>query len=165
MKIIYLVIGLVAGGLIGFILTEKWDRKSSPTENPDQQINSELKQISSDWSWPDSLDAVKAAPESHKIIYEDSVVRILQVILEANETEPVHTHKWNSVMWFAQATPMTYFKIGLKDNEYVIEDSITIPQMPQEVLNHGDFMESEEPHAIKNISNGNGIAYRVEFKE
>ena len=68
-------------------------------------------------------------------------------------------------MWFTQATPMKYYRYALKNNKYVVQDSIVIPRMPPEVLNHGDAVAAEEPHAIKNLSNQQGIAYRVEFKK
>ncbi|MBO9566865.1 MAG: hypothetical protein J7621_29095 [Niastella sp.] len=166
MKITYLIIGLLAGGIISFLLTKSFYQTSSPAQSGNPKLaSSDTSLTASSWSWADSLDAVKAAPESHNIIYEDSRVRILQVILEANKTEPVHTHQWKSIMWFTRATPMTYYKIGLTNNAYVIQDSIPIAQMPPAALNHGDTIDAEGPHAIKNTSNQEGIAYRVEFKK
>jgi hypothetical protein len=51
--------------------------------------------------WPDSLDAVTAAPANHKVVFENDKVRILQVIGEPYVLEPLHTHKWPSIMWSA----------------------------------------------------------------
>ena len=68
-------------------------------------------------------------------------------------------------MWFTHATPMIYYKYGFTGNKLIVQDSIQIPQMPAEVLNHGDILDAEEPHAIKNVSKQPGIAYRVEFKK
>jgi quercetin dioxygenase-like cupin family protein len=165
MKITYLIVGLLVGGIVSFFLTKSFYQISSAQPGNPTQASSDTPLTASTWSWSDSLDAVKAAPKSHKIVYEDSTVRILQVTLEANKTEPIHTHKWKSIMWFTRATPMTYYKQGLTNNTYIIEDSIPIPQMPPEVLNHGDVVEAEGPHAIKNTSNEDGVAYRVEFKK
>lgn len=166
MKITYLIAGLFIGGILSFFLTKSFFQTSLPTSSDSRkQTNFDTLHSISKWNWSDSLDAIKEAPNSHKIVYEDSTVRILQVILEANNTEPVHTHQWRSIMWFTQATPMIYYKYGLANNKLIIQDSIPIKQMPKEVLNQGDIMNAEGPHAIKNLSKEAGIAYRVEFKK
>ena len=48
--------------------------------------------------WPDSLDAVVAAPASHNIMLENEQVRVLEVIVRPGEKEPMHHHKWQSIM-------------------------------------------------------------------
>src|SRR5581483_2061971 len=54
----------------------------------------------SSWPWPDSMDAVRAAPRNHKILYEDENVRILSVTVEPGEKENMHFHRWPSVLIF-----------------------------------------------------------------
>jgi len=45
--------------------------------------------------FPEGFDAVQAAPRSHKIIFENSLVRVLEVrIPAAGSTEPMHHHRW-----------------------------------------------------------------------
>jgi hypothetical protein len=51
-------------------------------------------------SWDPALDAVVAAPKNHKVIFENDMLRVLEVTLEANEEEPVHHHRWPSVFVF-----------------------------------------------------------------
>ena len=166
MKIAYLVVGFLIGGIISFALTNSFYQTNSRAYSGElRQPKPDATLIEPKWNWSDSTDAVKAAPQSHKIVYEDSTVRILRVVLESNKMEPIHTHQFKSVMWFTQATPMTYYRYGLTNNNYVIQDSIEIPKMPLEVLNRGDVVDAEGPHAIKNLSKEEGIAYRVEFKK
>ncbi|MFC3559756.1 hypothetical protein [Pedobacter jamesrossensis] len=161
MKTTFLIIGLLIGGLLGFGLTKYFNSNNSK----------ELKVISSkntvaNWNWADSLESVKNAPSSHKIVYEDSKVRVLQVILQPKTVEPIHTHQFKSIMWFTKATPMTYYQYNLsKSGKYEITDSIKIGLMPAEVLNHGEIVEPEKPHAVKNTGSETGIAYRIEFKK
>ncbi len=50
--------------------------------------------------WPPELDAVTAAPNNHKVLFENDRLRVLEVILEPNEEEPVHHHRWPSVFVF-----------------------------------------------------------------
>jgi|SRR5579863_177473 len=45
--------------------------------------------------FPEGYDAVRAAPESHKVIFENALVRVLQVTVPpAGKTEPMHHHRW-----------------------------------------------------------------------
>ena len=45
--------------------------------------------------FPDGYDAVQVAPKSHKVIFENALVRVLQVTVPpAGETEPMHHHRW-----------------------------------------------------------------------
>jgi len=45
--------------------------------------------------FPDGYDAVQAAPNSHKVIFENSLVRVLEVTVPSSgTTEPMHHHRW-----------------------------------------------------------------------
>ncbi len=69
-------------------------------------------------------------------------------------------------MWFTRATPMIYYRYNvLGKDKNTIKDSVSIPQMPANALNVGGLMEAEGPHAVKNLGNIKGLAYRVEFKK
>ncbi|MCV3206969.1 hypothetical protein OHD62_09975 [Mesorhizobium sp. YC-39] len=52
--------------------------------------------------WDPKLDAVIAAPANHKVVFENDRLRVLEVILEPNEEEPTHHHRWPSVFVFDQ---------------------------------------------------------------
>lgn len=53
-------------------------------------------------TWDPTLDAVVAAPKNHRVIFENDSLRVLEVILEPDEEEPVHHHRWPSVFVFDQ---------------------------------------------------------------
>jgi hypothetical protein len=36
------------------------------------------------WTWPPSMDAVVAAPESHRVLFENDDVRVLEVTIHAD---------------------------------------------------------------------------------
>ena len=65
--------------------------------------------------FPDGFDAVQAAPNSHKVIFENEFVRVLEVTVPARgTTEPMHHHRWPS-----------FFLTGIPEAEdriYVITD-------------------------------------------
>ena len=47
--------------------------------------------------FPDGYDAVQAAPNSHKVIFENAFVRVLEVTVPPpGVTEPMHHHRWPS---------------------------------------------------------------------
>lgn len=47
--------------------------------------------------FPDGYDAVQAAPKSHRVIFENALVRVLEVTVPAaGDMEPMHHHRWPS---------------------------------------------------------------------
>jgi hypothetical protein len=50
------------------------------------------------FSFPDGFDAVQAAPKSHKVIFENAFVRVLDVIVSPGTTVPMHHHRWPSLL-------------------------------------------------------------------
>jgi hypothetical protein len=51
------------------------------------------------WTWPDSLDALIAAPGYHTLLLENEAVRVLETRIPTGDTVPVHTHRWPSVYY------------------------------------------------------------------
>lgn len=48
---------------------------------------------------PDSNDAVAAAPEHHKVLLENDMVRVLEATVPLRSKEPPHVHPWPSVFF------------------------------------------------------------------
>ena len=48
--------------------------------------------------FPDGFDAVQAAPKSHRVVFENAFVRVLEVSVVAGETVPMHHHRWPSLL-------------------------------------------------------------------
>jgi hypothetical protein len=46
------------------------------------------------WPWPESLDALTAAPAQHRVLLENQWVRVLDTRIGPGERTPVHTHRW-----------------------------------------------------------------------
>jgi hypothetical protein len=51
------------------------------------------------WPWPDSLDALAAAPAHHQLLLQDQRVRVLQTRIAAKDVVPLHTHRWGGVAY------------------------------------------------------------------
>ena len=49
--------------------------------------------------FPDGFDALQAAPKSHKLIFENAFVRVLEVdVPPAGQSVPMHHHRWPSLV-------------------------------------------------------------------
>lgn len=42
-------------------------------------------------------DALVAAPNHHRLLFENDAVRVLETLIPAGETAPLHTHRWPGV--------------------------------------------------------------------
>ena len=47
--------------------------------------------------WPISTEAVHAAPNNHRVLFENDSVRLLEVTVQPGQTEPLHWHMYPSV--------------------------------------------------------------------
>lgn len=49
--------------------------------------------------WPSELDALTAAPENHKLLFENDSVRVLETWIEPGRITPLHTHGWPASLY------------------------------------------------------------------
>lgn len=117
-------------------------------------------------------DAVKAAPNSHKVLFENDNIRILEVTVEPYGFEPMHTHRYPSVMFGpgneTSQYDIIYYRYDYDSVKHIYFAKDSIKQhggyKPDEG-NEGHYMKPEGPHRIKNLSNARIIAYGAEFKQ
>lgn len=55
-------------------------------------------------AWPQSTDAVAAAPGNHHVLLENDQVRVLDVVVPPHTKEPVHAHCSPSVLYIMEAS-------------------------------------------------------------
>lgn len=111
------------------------------------------------WDYPDELDAVVAAPNSHQVLLENDQVRVLEVTLEPGAHEPEHTHRWPSVMITDQPVRIRYFT----GQELTHESP---DPMPEESLPRTSWLGPEGPHSVHNLDQTKRMhAFRIEFKQ
>jgi hypothetical protein len=96
--------------------------------------------------FPKEKDAVAAAPGNHKVLLENDKVRVLDVTVAPGEVEPVHAHRWPSVLYVMAAGDF----IDRDANGKVIFDTRTLatPLVFPLVM----FKEPEAPHTVENLS-------------
>jgi hypothetical protein len=111
------------------------------------------------WPWPDSLDAVIAAPQYHRLVLENDRVRVLDTRIPAGDIVPVHTHRW----------PAIYYTIAPGDfvrrdgNGNLLFDSRTVPGMLS--ASAANWIECLPPHSVENVSAGEIHLISVELKD
>jgi hypothetical protein len=70
------------------------------------------------WHWPESMEAVRAAPKNHKVLFENDHVRLLEVRVQPGETENMHGHIWPSVFAFDAVQPKGTNRIIDSDTQH-----------------------------------------------
>lgn len=111
---------------------------------------------------PANFDAVAAAPGSHRVLLEDDKIRVLRVEVAPGATEPVHNHRWPSVMYFERPQPITYITYKVVDGKLVETGRIDAPALEVAQTVRG---EPEGLHAVLNRGSTAFLAVRFEFKD
>jgi hypothetical protein len=114
-----------------------------------------------EWPWPDSLDALAAAPNAHHVCFENDRVRVAEVVVPPGETDPVHTHHWPSVMLVDGAARIRHYD---GDGDVVSELPERPTTSPLRSPRHIEWFEPEGPHAVENDDTVPFHAVRVELK-
>ena len=109
-----------------------------------------------DWTWPPSMDAVVAAPGSHRVLFENDDARVLEVTIAPGHREPEHTHRDPSVM----------IVDGLARIRYYLGGTLTFssPPDPGPAGTRVSWMAPEGPHSVENVDDHPYHAIRVELK-
>ena len=109
-------------------------------------------------AWPDSLDAVKAAPKNHRVILENQHVRVLDVTVAPGEREPLHAHCLPSVMYLMQeGVYRDYDGTGR-----VVEEVKLAPPASQFPMTL--WLEPQAPHSVHNLDTRPTRLLRIELK-
>ncbi len=109
------------------------------------------------WPWPDSLDALIAAPEFHTLIFENERVRVVHTHIPPGKTVPVHTHRWPCVLTINSWSDL----IRRDDRGNVLKDT---RQSPPPALNTPTWQEALPPHSVDNVGGGTIDTIQVEIK-
>jgi quercetin dioxygenase-like cupin family protein len=110
-------------------------------------------------TWPDALDATVAAPQNHKVVLENERVRVLEVTVRPGEREPVHGHKWPSVMYVMAEDIIRDYDSGGR----LLYDSRT--DKARMKTPYTIWMPPQAPHSVENLSKTPLRLLRVELKQ
>ena len=111
------------------------------------------------WPWGADLDALIAAPEHHRLLYENDRVRVLEVRIPSGQRVPMHTHRWPAVLHL-----QTWSEHLRRDETgkvvYDSRDAQPLPEIPAVV-----WCEPLPPHSVENIGNAELLVLSVELKD
>ena len=110
------------------------------------------------WQYSENLDAVAAAPSSHKILLENEKVRVVEVSILPGKKEPMHTHEWPSVMIVDSSPQFKYYDESSNSKIY--------PARDLEGSHFVEWMGPEGLHAVENLDSEKIYhAIRIEIKK
>jgi hypothetical protein len=110
----------------------------------------------STWPWPDSLDAVIAAPAHHLVLLENAQVRVLDTRIAPGEVVPLHTHRWPSAIYV-----LGWSDILRRDAEgAVMLDTRVTPMTPSSAL----WSAPLPPHTLENVGTHEIHIISIELK-
>ena len=118
------------------------------------------KEKSGCWTWPDSLDAVRADPQNHIVLYEDENVRMVDVHTPPMQTNSKHDHQWLSV--FLQDEPQPKGRDHGTDGTAGPGGGVVSGDAPFPLLN---VAGTQAPHAFENLDTFTKHFYRAELKK
>ena len=111
-----------------------------------------------DWPWPDSLDALVAAPDYHTLLLENDRVRVIHTHIPPGALVPVHTHRWPGV-----AHVLSWSDFIRRDHQgKVLLDSRQGPGPPP--LPATQWLDALPPHTVENVGHSEISILIVELK-
>jgi hypothetical protein len=108
------------------------------------------------WPWADELDALRAAGQYHRLIFENVRVRVLEVTIGPGEKVPVHTHRWPSVAFTESAGHF----VRRDGDGNVTFDSRQAGPPPKT-----QWLEPLPPHSVENVGTAEIRVFVTELKE
>jgi hypothetical protein len=106
--------------------------------------------------WPPELDGVLAAPEHHRVLFDNDEVRVVETIVRAGDSTPVHTHPM-TVMYVL--SPAHFVRKDDSGNVMYDSRSDSASQSHRVTWTNGT-----PPHVIENTDDQDLIVIGVELK-
>ncbi len=110
------------------------------------------------WRWPESLDAVEAAPQWHRSLFENDAVRVLETRIAPGAITQVHTHRWPGILYV-----LSFGHFVRRDGDGMLlvdtREGGAVPQ-PGPALWSGSL----PPHSLENVDTSEIHVIGVELK-
>ena len=112
-----------------------------------------------DQEWPDSLDAMVAAPEHHEVLFENDRVRVLDSRIKPGDTVPVHTHRWASVLYILGTSD--FIRYDTEGRAVFDSRTTTSPVETAAVI----WSPPLRPHSVENVGDKEIRVLSIELKD
>jgi hypothetical protein len=121
------------------------------------KINLDQIENQSPHQWPDSLDALMAAPKHHTLLFQNERVRVLETRIARGDTTPVHTHRWPSAIHTLSSSDF----IRRDGNGKILLDT----RSARSKLPEFAWSDPLPPHSIENVGGAEIRLIMVELKD
>ncbi|MGP0017819.1 MAG: hypothetical protein ACLPHP_04555 [Candidatus Sulfotelmatobacter sp.] len=111
------------------------------------------------WPWPESMDALVAAPSHHTLLMENDRVRVVRTRILPGQIVPVHTHRWPGVLFIESWSDL----IRRDPQGNVLLDTRQLNDKPS--INVPLWQEQLPPHTVENVGGAEFSAVQVEMKD
>ena len=111
------------------------------------------------WPWPESLDGPIAAPDHHRVLWENDRVRVLETTIPAGATTPLHTHRASTVMYVVSGTSF------IRRNEHGAVMLDTSAMDPPFVMSPILWSDTGPAHTLENTGLDDLVVIGVELKD
>jgi len=113
--------------------------------------------MSDEQDWRDELDALKAAPRHHTLLFENEMVRVLDTTVSPRDTVPLHMHQWPAAQYI-----LTWSHFVRRDGEgFTMVDS-RIAGKPADGI--ALWSGPLPPHTLENVGETELRVITVELK-
>ena len=111
------------------------------------------------WPWPDSMDALVAAPAYHHRLFENERVRVLHTLIPPGAIVPLHTHRCPGVAYVLSWSD--YVRRDQHGN--VLLDTRQASGSPRNPA--AQWIDPLPPHTVENVGESEIRILTVELKE
>lgn len=110
------------------------------------------------WPWPPELDGPIAAPDHHRVIFENEQVRMLETTIRAGDVAPLHTHQRETVLYVLSGS---HFIRRDETGAIVLDTRSVVPpfEMPRAL-----WSPSIPAHTLENTGDDDLVLVGVELK-
>ncbi len=105
--------------------------------------------------WTPENDALVAAPQNHKLLFENDEVRVVEVTVQPGVREPLHAHRYPSVLYYISAAHLKEYSPGVAAVDH-----------PRKQDGAVIFLPIGPPHQMENMETTKPLrAIRAELKK
>ena len=108
--------------------------------------------------FPDHLDALRAAPEHHKLLFENELVRVIDTCIHSGETTELHVHQWPSSLYILS---WSHF-IRYDERGEIVVDSRSFESLPE--AHSALWSQPLLPHWLENVGDDDLHIISTEIK-
>jgi quercetin dioxygenase-like cupin family protein len=125
--------------------------------------------LSAAWPYPHAYDAVLAAPDNYRLLFEDGKARLVEVVIRPGETTPMHGHPYPSVLASTSGLPdAAALSEKRLDPASKLDGQGSGPSTPPTVHQMKwpicSTLAPQAPHTLTNRGKAPVHYYRIEFK-